>query len=68
MYIKGIAIPPPPIPANLDSLSDEELRLMEQNTRQACLARLKYVTDIKYMLDAAIVMMNHYSSACLIAG
>jgi len=41
---------------------------MEQNTRQGCLARIKYITDIKCMLDAAVVMMNHYSSACLVAG
>jgi len=52
----------------LDTLTDEELRLMEQNTRQGCLARIKYITDIKCMLDAAVVMMNHYSSACLVAG
>lgn len=56
------------MPPNLDTLSDEELRLMEQNTRQGCLARIKYITDIKCMLDAAVVMMNQYSSACLIAG
>lgn len=67
MY-KGVAIQPPTLPDNLDALSDEELRLMEQNTRNGCLARLKYITDIKCMLDSAIVMMNHYSSACLIAG
>jgi len=68
LFIKGIAIPPPNIPPNLDTLSDEELRLMEQNTKQGCLARIKYITDIKCMLDAAVVMMNQYSSACLMAG
>lgn len=56
------------MPPNLDTLSDEELRVMEENTRQGCLARLKYITDIKCMLDAAAVMMNHYSSARLVAG
>lgn len=66
--MKGAAIQPPQIPTNLDSLSTEELRIMEQNSRDGCLARLKYVNDIKCMLDAAVVMMNHYSSACLIAG
>lgn len=68
MLIKGLAIQPPNMPDNLDTLSDEELRLMEQNTRQGCLARLKYINDVKCMLDAATVMMNQYSSACLIAG
>ncbi|KAE9543535.1 hypothetical protein AGLY_002335 [Aphis glycines] len=67
-FVGGIAIQPPNIPPNLDTLTDEELRLMEQNTRQGCLARIKYITDIKCMLDAAVVMMNHYSSACLVAG
>ncbi|XP_026816134.1 E3 ubiquitin-protein ligase synoviolin B-like isoform X2 [Rhopalosiphum maidis] len=67
-FVGGIAIQPPNIPPNLDTLTDEELRLMEQNTRQGCLARIKYITDIKCMLDAAVVMMNQYSSACLVAG
>ncbi|XP_050443055.1 E3 ubiquitin-protein ligase synoviolin B [Adelges cooleyi] len=67
-FIGAAAIQPPPVPDNLSALSDKELRIMEGNTREACLARLKYVTDIKTMLDAAMVMMNHYSSACLIAG
>lgn len=67
-FVGGIAIQRPNMPPNLDTLSDEELRLMEQNTRQGCLARIKYITDIKCMLDAAVVMMNQYSSACLIAG
>ncbi|VVC28847.1 Hypothetical protein CINCED_3A018772 [Cinara cedri] len=64
----GVAIQHPELPADLDTLSHEELYQMEQNTRAACIARLKYVTDIKTMLDAAMVMMNHYSSACLVAG
>lgn len=64
----GLAFQLPQMPDNLDSLSDEELRLMEQNTRQGCIARLKYITDIKCMLDTAVLLMNHYSSACLIAG
>lgn len=63
-----MAIQLPQMPANLDTLTDEELRVMEENTRRGCLARLKYITDIKCMLDTAMVMMNHYSSACLIAG
>jgi len=67
-FIGGAAIQPPHVPINLDTLSDEELRIMEQNTKDGCLARLKYITDIKCMLDSAIIMMNHYSSACLIAG
>ncbi|XP_025198117.1 E3 ubiquitin-protein ligase synoviolin B-like [Melanaphis sacchari] len=67
-FVGGMAIQPPNVPPNLDTLTDEELRLMEQNTRQGCLARIKYITNIKCMLDAAVVMMNHYSSACLVAG
>ncbi|XP_050520904.1 E3 ubiquitin-protein ligase synoviolin-like [Daktulosphaira vitifoliae] len=67
-FIGGAAIQLPIMPQNLTDLSDEELKIMEQNTREGCLARLKYITDIKAMLDAAVVMMNHYSSACLIAG
>jgi len=58
----------PKIPDNLDSLTDEELRLMEENTRRGCIARLKYINNIKCMLDASVTLMNHYSSACLIAG
>jgi len=58
----------PELPEDLDQLSDEELRLMEQNTRDGCLARLKYVTNIKCMLEASLVMMNHYTTACHLAG
>lgn len=56
------------MPNNLDTLSDEELYQMEQNTRNACLARIKYLNEIKTMLDVSMVMMNHYTTACLAAG
>lgn len=53
---------------DLDALSDEKLSLMEQNTRNGRLARLKYLTNIKCKLDATIRKMNHYSSAWILAG
>lgn len=58
----------PEIPEDLDKLSDKELRLLEQNTRDGCLARLKYVNNINCLLQAAVVMMNHYTTACDAAG
>lgn len=66
--LKGIAIESPDLPPNLDALSDDELRLLEQNTRQACTDRLKFLQDIKCMLDSAALLMNHYNSARLISG
>lgn len=66
--LKGIAIQHPHLPPNLDALSDDELRRLEQNTRQACVDRLKFLNDIKCMLDSAGLLMNHYNSAYLISG
>lgn len=58
----------PELPDDLDTLTDEELRIMEQNTREGCIARLRYVTDIKCMLETTMSMMKQYTAACQIAG
>lgn len=65
---KGVAIQPPYLPPNLDALSDDELRHLEQNTRQACADRIQFLHDIKCMLDTAALLMNHYNSARVISG
>ncbi|XP_025417770.1 E3 ubiquitin-protein ligase synoviolin B-like isoform X2 [Sipha flava] len=67
-FVGGVAIQSPHMPPNLDALSDDELRHLEQNTRQACVDRIKFLNDIKCMLDTAAMLMNHYNSAHIISG
>lgn len=67
-FVGGVAVQAPELPDDLDVLTDEELRIMEQNTREGCIARFKYVTDIKCMLETTMSMMKQYSAACQIAG
>lgn len=56
------AIPPPPIPANLEQLSDEELRAMEGNQRRHIIERLKLLKNVQTMLNASTLMLSQYQS------
>lgn len=52
--------PPPTIPANLEQLSDEELRLLEGNERRNVEERIKLLKNIQLMMDASVALMNQY--------
>lgn len=59
-------IPLPPVPTpppNLTALSEEELRLMEGDLRQAVEARIETLRRVQLLLDAAIAMMGQYQTA-----
>ncbi|XP_012230087.1 E3 ubiquitin-protein ligase synoviolin A [Linepithema humile] len=63
-------VPLPPIPAplpNLTELSEEELRAMEGNLRQAVQVRIQTLHRIQLLLSAANVMMNQYQTAAATA-
>lgn len=55
-------IPPPPIPSNLEQLTDEELRAMEGNQRRHIIERLKLLKNVQTMLNASAIMLTQYQS------
>ncbi|XP_033226912.1 E3 ubiquitin-protein ligase synoviolin A-like [Belonocnema kinseyi] len=58
-------IPLPPVPTpppNLTTLSEEELRAMEGNLRQALEARIQMLQRVQLLLDAANAMMSQYQT------
>uniref|UniRef100_A0A0A9XA31 RING-type E3 ubiquitin transferase n=1 Tax=Lygus hesperus TaxID=30085 RepID=A0A0A9XA31_LYGHE len=60
-----IAMPfnvPPPIPPT-ETLSDEELARMERQTREGVEARVRCLQNIQALLDASVMMMQHYCAA-----
>ncbi|XP_015511616.1 E3 ubiquitin-protein ligase synoviolin B isoform X1 [Neodiprion lecontei] len=60
----------PPVPApppNLTTLTDEELRAMEGNMRQAVEARIQTLQRVQLLLDAANAMMSQYQTAAATA-
>ncbi|XP_011634835.1 E3 ubiquitin-protein ligase synoviolin B [Pogonomyrmex barbatus] len=63
-----VPLPPIPVPPpNLIELSEEELRAMEGNLRQAVQARIQTLQRIQLLLDAANAMMNQYQTAAATA-
>jgi len=63
-----VPLPPIPVPPpNLTELSEEELRAMEGNLRQAVQARIQTLQRIQLLLDAANAMMNQYQTAAATA-
>lgn len=64
------AVPLPPVPTpppNLSTLSEDELRAMEGNLRQAVETRIQTLQRVQLLLDAANAMMNQYQSAAATA-
>lgn len=59
-FMTPFNIPPPPMPQNLDQLSDEELRALEGNERSHIQERLKLLKNISTMINASISLMNQY--------
>jgi E3 ubiquitin-protein ligase synoviolin len=55
-------IPMPTPPANFSGLTDEELRRMEGNEREAVESRIQVLRNVHTLLDAAIVQLQQYSS------
>ncbi|KAM0731892.1 E3 ubiquitin-protein ligase HRD1 [Formica fusca] len=63
-----VPLPPIPVPPpNLTELSEEELRAMEGNLRQAVQARIQTLQRIQLLLDAANAMMNQYQTVAVTA-
>lgn len=63
-------VPWPPIPTpppNLTELSEEELRAMEGNLRQAVQARIQTLQRVQLLLDAANAMMSQYQTVAATA-
>lgn len=62
MGIPPYAMPLPPVPPALDTLSDDELRAMEGNERHHVEERIKHLQNIRTLLDASVALMNQYSA------
>ncbi|EAT43895.1 AAEL004697-PA [Aedes aegypti] len=62
MGIPPYAMPLPPVPPALDTLTDEELRAMEGNERHHVEERIKHLQNIRTLLDASVALMNQYSA------
>lgn len=61
-FMAPFSIPPPPMPANLDQLTTEEIRAMEGNERKHIEERLKLLKNVNTMINASIAMMNQYQT------
>ncbi|XP_055384436.1 E3 ubiquitin-protein ligase HRD1 [Condylostylus longicornis] len=61
-FIAPFAMPPPPMPPGLDTLTDEELRAIEGNERKHVEERIKLLRNIQLLLDASVALMNQYSA------
>lgn len=59
-FIAPYAVPPPPMPSDLSTLSDEELKLLEGNERRSVEERIKLLRNIELMINAAGILMNNY--------
>lgn len=62
MGIPPYAMPLPPVPPALETLTDEELRAMEGNERHHVEERIKHLQNIRTLLDASVALMNQYSA------
>ncbi|XP_012263039.2 E3 ubiquitin-protein ligase synoviolin A isoform X2 [Athalia rosae] len=63
-----VHLPPLPTPPpNLTTLTDEELRAMEGNMRQAVETRIQMLQRVQLLLDAANAMMSHYQTVAATA-
>lgn len=61
-FMAPFSIPPPPMPANLDQLTTEELSAMEGHERKHIEERLKLLKNVNTMINASIAMMNQYQT------
>ena len=61
-FMAPFSIPPPPMPANLDQLTTEELQAMEGNERKHIEERLKLLKNVNTMINASIAMMTQYQT------
>lgn len=62
MGIPPYAMPLPPVPPSLDTLTEEELRAMEGNERHHVEERIKHLQNVRTLLDASVALMNQYSA------
>nr|CAI5834437.1 unnamed protein product [Callosobruchus analis] len=67
-FVPFMPPPPPPMPPqHLARLSAEELRRMEGNERENVEARIQCLRNIQMLLDAAVMMMQQYSSTVVMS-
>lgn len=60
-------MPAPLPPTDYTGLSDEELRRMEADTREAIEARLSCLRNVRLLLDAASTLMQQHAAAAAAA-
>lgn len=61
-FMAPYAMPPLPMPSNLDTLTDDELRILEGVERQNVEARIKLLRNVQLMLNASVALMNQYNA------
>ncbi|CRK96225.1 CLUMA_CG009652, isoform A [Clunio marinus] len=59
-FMAPYTIPPPPMPQNLEQLTEEELRAIEGNERRHVEERIKLLRNVQTMLNASAALMNQY--------
>uniref|UniRef100_A0A8C9VPW6 RING-type E3 ubiquitin transferase n=1 Tax=Scleropages formosus TaxID=113540 RepID=A0A8C9VPW6_SCLFO len=62
LFLAPVVSSMPPPPASLSSLSEAELRELEQEGRRGLEARLQCLQNIHTLLDAAMLNIHHYLS------
>lgn len=61
-FMSPYAVPPPPMPPSLDTLTDDELRELEGNERRHVEQRIKLLRNVQLMLNASTALMLQYNS------
>ncbi|XP_053966517.1 E3 ubiquitin-protein ligase HRD1 [Anastrepha ludens] len=61
-FIAPYSVPPPPMPPDLSTLTDEELKALEGVERQHVEERIKLLRNIQLMLNAAGILMSNYQT------
>lgn len=61
-FMTPYAMPPPPMPPNLDTLSDDEVRALEGIERHNVEERIKLLQNVQLMLNASVALMNQYNA------
>ena len=61
LSFEGFSFPRPEL--NTSSLTMEELRAMEGETRESDIARISVLRNVHSLLDTAITQLNQYSQA-----
>ncbi|GJQ76284.1 hypothetical protein Trydic_g2013 [Trypoxylus dichotomus] len=66
-FMNPFMTPPPIPPQNLASLTTEQLQQLEGTERENIEARIQWLRNIQIMLDAAVIMLQQYSTAAALS-